>query len=175
MSLTLDDVFHNLENESWWLFYNDSETPPVVPLDIGENQIFKNKGNLHNLNIKQYIRKGEECPICFERLLYKKHSILTNCGHCFHTYCIAKYVNFNPHNMGWCPLCRQDMGSAFDKNKYINSPKLLDKLEDFWNNIDCLYPEHCDLDNITEHYLGMQKNCFYCIRYRKTGKNRYIK
>jgi hypothetical protein len=74
-----------------------------------------------------------------------------------------------------CPLCRTANYQTIDRPRY-NSNNNLDKLEDFWDNIDLLIPNSCYWGlGLSKHYLGMNKQCGFCLKYRKYGpENNYI-
>lgn len=44
----------------------------------------------------------KECPICMDDIM-ENNSVVTECGHCFHTSCLLKNV---AHNGFGCPYCR---------------------------------------------------------------------
>jgi len=178
--LTLEDIFYCHERNRD--YYEDDELE-VLSLSIGYSQIekyktdYKNKRKLKkkksildNLKTKHYIQKGEECPICYEKIIYKSHAYLTNCGHSFHIECITNYynINYSSEQLGFCPLCRQDAGDEDGiKDIYINSSSAycLDRLESFWNNIKITIPKKCSYYNY-EHNLGFNKSCVKCTKYR---------
>lgn len=176
MSAELINIFHRNENNRWWEYLQpyedlgfDIETIPIPIHDYNFDDSKYNNSNVKEyLNIKHYIKITDECSICLEPILYKKNAILTSCGHCFHRNCIIK-IKYNREYELPCPLCRHDLrlehGDIIPFRHY-NSKKILDKLEDFWNNIELLYPDIC----LNGDNLGMNKDCFYCNRYIKTGK-----
>jgi len=125
-----------------------------------------------NLSLKQYIKIGIECPICYEPIAFKAHAFLTECGHAFHHKCIQKYYDVDYNKIGDCPFCRQSIG-YYEENikfRYYFSLNCLDKLEDFWMNIDSIIPIkcfRCVKDKfIGVHNLGMKKDCEKCRLYR---------
>ena len=184
-SITLDDIYHCDERNRW--LYDDFAWD-VYPLGIGESRLNKytckytkdkkniiktRKSTIQNLNQKNYIRIGEECPICYDSIVNKKQAFLTYCGHSFHYECIQNYYHSNYNKLEWCPICRQDTCcSGRLKQQYANdSNNKMDKYENFWNEINILIPEKCYTrinDNYYEdiHNLGMDKNCIKCINYR---------
>lgn len=47
-----------------------------------------------------------DCPICMEKISGKANTLVTECGHCFHTKCMMTHV---AHNGFGCPYCRAVM------------------------------------------------------------------
>ena len=47
-----------------------------------------------------------DCPICMEKISGKVNTLVTECGHCFHTKCMMTHV---AHNGFGCPYCRAVM------------------------------------------------------------------
>jgi hypothetical protein len=143
---------------------------PVLPVSIGENDC-----RCH-INKKCYIKPGEKCPICLEKILTKKNALLTPCGHSFHKTCIFEAMEIiipmlNGDSVN-CPICRSKLGwSLEDLNiRYNAEPGSLDEIENFWWR-DGLVPRSICQTNkcVNDHYLGMNKNCENCLEYRKTG------
>ncbi len=176
------NIYSRYCNELWWNLNielagkDDDECIPIIPIDIDNcsNLLsdFKDVKNNFNkyLKIKHYIKIGDECSICYEPLIHKNNVILTDCGHSFHTHCIAKRDSFIDIDKDdyWCPLCRQDMGFyATTKDRYLCIKNKLDELENFWENLKNLHPNKCHKNN---HYLGMNNDCKLCNIYIKTGK-----
>jgi hypothetical protein len=184
-SITLDDIYHCGERNRW--IYDDFQE--VYPLTIGETQLDKyieinnkttRKSTIKNLKQKNYIRIGEECPICYDDIVNKKQAFLTECGHAFHYECIQNYYNSDYIKFGWCPMCRQDTGDCGRlKRLYCNSSNnKMDKYENFWNEINILLPDKCytwinDNHYLDIHNLGMDKNCIKCINYRTCISSKY--
>lgn len=57
--------------------------------------------------MEKYINEPEiECPICFDSINPKVNSVITECGHRFHSKCLMENVM---HNGFGCPYCRSDM------------------------------------------------------------------
>jgi len=173
---TIEDVYHPHERNRW--FYEKEEELEVCPInivdDISGHIISKEKTVNENLKIKHYIKIGEECPLCYEPIWFKRDAFLTDCGHSFHLSCIHSYDMANIYNNGnlgvWCPMCRSDMGLYGDSGRiYFNSSKGLDKLEDFWSNIQYKIPRLCLHPTEQFHIIGLKKTCFVCVDYRKTG------
>lgn len=185
---TLEDIYHPNERNRWFYAEKD-ECLVVCPLnivgDISGHEISKVKTLYltlknnwvrakfpktvkENLKIKHYIKIGEECPLCYEPIWHKKNAFLTDCGHAFHSSCIHSYEMANIYNDNgiFCPMCRCDMG-MYGENGYIyfNSENILDKLEDFWNNISYKTPNVC-----CNHIKGLNKNCKDCVNYRRCFK-----
>ena len=50
------------------------------------------------------VTDGEECSICYDIMQQDGMSVQTNCKHCFHKKCIAKWVA----NHQVCPVCRNE-------------------------------------------------------------------
>lgn len=187
-SITLDDIYYCDERmfSKYYLYV-------FMPLKIGESQLDRysrynnknkkeitRKSTIQNLNQKHYIRIGEECPICYDTIIYKKDALLTNCGHIYHHECIQNYYNCNYNKFRNCPMCRQNVGLFYNHNKkcYIsrsNYSNKIDICENFWNNINTFFPDKCytyinrnRIENI--HNEGMNKNCVKCIQYRSCKK-----
>lgn len=141
---------------------------PVYPQVIGDQSL------KCSFSRKTYIKFGEECSICLEKIIYKSNAFLSDCGHAFHKSCIFKLfdsVKNNMYNKGTnCALCRRRImiyGLDEIKNRYKYAPGTLDELENFWLSITFNVPDLCYYG--ANHYLGFDKNCEKCINYRKTG------
>jgi Ring finger domain len=147
----------------------------VLPFTIGDQE------TPCEYKVKCYIRPGDECPICFEKIINKSSAFITNCGHNFHKKCIFKFMETlwlttQYTSTARCPMCRCSLGHPDFiqryKNSYLNSSynnnNHLDKLEDFWLAIDYRLPSFCS--NGYNHYLGMKNNCFCCKAYREKGE-----
>lgn len=164
---TIEDVYNPNERNRWF-YAEEGECLEVCPLNITNDldcHISKEKTIKENLKIKHYIKFGEECPLCYEPIFYKKNAYLTDCGHSFHLSCIHSYEMANLYSLTgvFCPMCRSDMGMFTGVGEiYYNSKRGLDKLEDFWNNISYTIPTPC-----FNHILGLNNNCQDCINYRK--------
>lgn len=192
MSFTLEDVMYCHERNSRFHSKKEGRTPVVYPITIGENGIekatdyyymadgqgkngktylakkIKSKNIYTNLKKRHYIKIGEECPICYEGIFYKRDAQLTDCGHAFHYSCIQKYSYSNRGVFTDCPICREPI-CRIDKNRYSPYGKnFLDSLEDFWMNLKTNNPEMC-LSNKTGkkvHITGTQhKKCHICKTY----------
>lgn len=184
-SITVEDIFHCNERNRDKLSYLDQNKINVVsPMIIGyfciEKYIIKlqskhlilcRKSTIENIKKKSYLVPGEECSICFEAINTRYSALITDCGHCFHYKCIQKYIYSIKKNVRFdnysclCPLCRQEIGDIYGiKDIYRNSYNNLDRLENFWNNIEINYPHKCVscLKN-----LGMNKLCYNCLNYRR--------
>jgi len=180
-SLTMDDIFtdynniHNHLNIS--CNYQGSnainKTSFIYIYTSGESVLRRKimKDITENLKIKHYIKIGEECPICYDKILHRKHAFLTDCGHAFHYKCIIDYdyINTFTKNGIYCPLCREDMGYYDDmKDRYKDSSDKFDKLEDFETNIKLKFPKICyDIyelgSNNNKHFHRMNYfNCIHC-------------
>lgn len=128
-----------------------------------------------NINRKSYIKPGEECAVCFEGMFSKENSYILECGHGFHKMCIFncyKTKMLNKYTSSFsCPLCRRYAGCDLELLgiKYADAnPGSLDELENFWLKKDYMIADLCD--NKWDHFLGMNKDCKKCIRYRVTGE-----
>ena len=159
-----EDVFYLFERNK--LIYSEEPEEEIVqPLTIGETSI------QCKLNTKCYIFQGEECAICLDEIIKKKHAFLTGCGHAFHRDCLFKTFEMKwkskPFSSLKCPLCRCGLGFPDLLTRYIGDNDL-DQLENFWLTKEYCMPRHCG--NIqTSHYLGLKKNCDKCLHYRKHG------
>ena len=65
-----------------------------------------------------------ECPICYE-IIENTNSVVTECGHKFHTKCLMANV---AHNGFSCPCCRSTMAEIPEEEK--------DEEEDDWESED---------------------------------------
>lgn len=148
----------------------------VRPFTIGDQDI------PCELNIKCYIRPGDECPICYEGILTKSSAFITNCGHHYHKTCLFNYIKTKWLSSSYaskarCPMCRCSLGHPEFIQRYRSSyfsyqykdDNQLDKLEDFWLSNDFQLPEFCS--NGYKHYLGCNSECFICEYYRETGRD----
>ncbi len=179
-SFTTDDIFSD---------YNKPLTTKISADFQGTNKISKTqlldydsdfciyesynrktrKSIIENLKIKHYIKIGENCPICYDEIIYKKNAFLTDCGHSFHYDCVINYDysnSFNRHGIH-CPICRSDMGIYDDlKDKFRYSKNSFDQLQDFEMNIKNKLPKVCfNLHRLkyNNHFFRMDfYNCFYC-------------
>jgi hypothetical protein len=138
------------------------------------------------LNVKCYIKPGDECPICYDKITTKKTAFMTDCGHHFHKKCLFKYVETKWFSKEYlsesnCPMCRCNLGHPEFIQRYRASyfnafpnknDNELDKLEDFWISKEYKLPLFCC--NGYNHYLGMKNECEYCENYRKTGEIMYF-
>ena len=193
---TLEDIFYLYERNS--RYYHDCNLKnsieecndcwsndcychfkqEVKPFTIGDQD------TPCDFKVRCYIKPGDECPICFESIMMKSSAFITNCGHHFHKKCLFKYIETKWLSSSYastakCPMCRCSLGhpefiqryrSSYYSLNYDDSNEL-DKLEDFWLSKECLLPLFCS--NRYDHYLGIDKNCFICQNYIKTGKHGY--
>lgn len=141
-------------------------------------EILKNKKKtLYKfLNNKNYIKFGEECSICYEKIFSKNNCILTTCHHAFHKTCLTKNICFNylnnEYNCYNCPICRNkikdDIMYNIHKYRTVSSDYFDDdylyNLDNFWIDFENILPEKCD---DCDKYLGTNKYCGVCIEYRK--------
>lgn len=138
---------------------------PILPETIG-NQFIK-----CNFKRKVYIKPGEECSICFEKIMTKRNAYLTACGHSFHKKCLFKTYQVkrqtNPYCSLYCPLCRAKLGLDIKdlayRYRYICTNQL-DNLENFWLRNDFMCCDICP--NGKNHYIGMKKDCDTCKKYQ---------
>ena len=169
---TAEDVFPLYERKR---SFTSGEV--VQPVTIGDQSV------PCRFRVKCYIRPGEECPICLEKIMLKKDAFLTGCGHSFHRGCLFKTFqakwNENPFSVLRCPMCRCGLGfplllekyRSLDDNHY--SKNHLDELENFWLTKDFHMPYYCILvkkgrrDPV--HYLGMKPSCTNCSDYIHHG------
>jgi hypothetical protein len=144
---------------------------------VEQNEILRNKKKiLYNFfNNKNYIKFGEECSICYEKILTKNNCILTTCHHGFHKSCLTKniclnYLN-NEYNCYNCPICRDRIKDDIMNNidnyftleySEFNSDNYLYNLDNFWNDFESIIPIKC---NGCDEYLGTNKNCTECNMY----------
>ncbi len=138
---------------------------PIFPETIG-NPFFK-----CNFKRKVYIKPGEECSICFDKIMTKKNAYLTACGHSFHKTCLFTTYEIkrqtNPYCSLNCPLCRAKLGLDIKdlayRYRYIFNNQL-DNLENFWIKKDFICCDICPSKNF--HYIGMKNNCEDCKKYQ---------
>lgn len=176
---TPEDVFYLYERNSRHYNNRDNEgneysTQNVLPFTIGDQD------SPCNLNVKCYIRPGDECPICYDLIERKSTAFITPCGHNYHKKCIfdyfkSKWTSTSYTSVVRCPICRCSLGhpefiqryrSSYFSYCYSDSNEL-DKLEDFWLSYDYKLPNFCSWNY--NHYLGMDKYCQYCKTYREKG------
>jgi len=146
--------------------YCDS-TDPVLPNVIGDTEF------PCRLNVRIYIKHGEECSICLEPITSKSNAQLTSCGHPFHKTCLHKVFQIKwaskrktPCLLN-CPMCRQRViEPEFEKYDFY-SDNAFDKLENFWITKNFQTPKFCFSK---KHYIGMKASCTQCNEYRNTGK-----
>ena len=161
--MTSEEVFALFER-------NQEEINQIVqPVCIGDSSISC------RFSVKCYIRPGEECPVCLEKILLKKDSYLTDCGHAFHRQCLFQVLEnkwkeklFGILN---CPLCRCKLGFPEFSERYCfrDNPCYLDILENFWLTKDFMLPHYCTNTIKSIHYLGMNRKCRMCKDYRENG------
>ena len=184
---TVEDIFYlyernssyyhdcSLKNniEEYWT--NECCKQEVIPFTIGDQYA------VCDLNIRCYIKPGEECPICYEQINTKRSAFITNCGHRFHKKCLlkcmeTKWLSCSYASTARCPMCRCSLGDPEFLQRYRSSyfnyqykdGNELDKLEDFWLSAEYKLPNFCS--NEYKHYLGLNKNCFICKSYREKGE-----
>lgn len=138
----------------------------LYPVSIGE------QGIPCRMQVKNYVKIQEECPICYEPMIHKVHTYITRCGHAFHRKCLANIFHakwkVRPFSQVNCPLCRCSLGfpDLFQRYDHYSGTNL-DILENFWLTKDFVHPYFCILG--PPHYLGMKNDCETCLRYRQTG------
>lgn len=186
---TVEDIFYLYERNSRYYYdckFKESEEDKcdsecycyceqkVIPFTIGDQD------TPCKLNIRCYIKPGQECPICYDPIMTKQSAFITNCGHSYHKKCLFKCIESKWSTTKYisparCPICRCSLGhpdfirryrsNYFDLN--YKDDNELDKLEDFWISSDFVLPSFCS--NGYDHYLGCDKLCFMCRSYRKNG------
>jgi hypothetical protein len=186
---TLEDVFYLYERNSRF-YYNCSKpkcnecnecnecfchlNQEVKPFTIGDQD------TPCDLKVKCYIKPGEECPICYDKIMTKSSAFITNCGHNYHKICLFKYIKCKWESSNYlstarCPMCRSSLGHPDFIQRYRSSyfnyhykdDNQLDKLEDFWLSYEYKFPEFCS--NKFDHYLGFDDECYNCKDYREKG------
>ena len=146
----------------------------VKPFTIGDQDV------PCNFERRCYIKPGEECPICFDKIMTKSTAFISNCGHSFHKKCIFKCIESKWSSTSYtsharCPLCRTTLGYPEFNKRYRSTyftynnknDKGLDKLEDFWLSKDYTLPSFCS--NRYDHYLGTNNDCNICKSYIDKG------
>lgn len=179
---TLEDIFCD--------YGADSKKVPVSCSQQGSNKIAKyqildydsdfciyesfnrkiRRNIIENLQVKHYIKIGEECPICYDAIHHRNEAFLTDYGHAFHYHCVINYDYTNSFKKEgvYCPICRGDMG-LYDnlKDRYKGSENSFDNLEDFEVNQKNKLPKICfDLHRVkyNHHFYRMDYyNCYYCM------------
>lgn len=176
---TAEDVFPLYERDLlYYLKYNNNNNDNndnnqcyldaiVQPFTIGEKDV------ICDFKRKCYIKPGEECPICFDKINSKKEAYLTPCGHSFHKSClsntfISKWEQKACSNLR-CPMCRANLGCNPSLINRYNSDYSLDILENFWITKDFETPIFCSYKVKHGHFLGMNKECKNCKHYIITG------
>ncbi len=119
--------------------------------------------------IRQYIRIGEECPICYEGIFTQTNAFLTLCGHAFHRLCLMQSHQTASLELGrdlfLCPLCREDQPGIFGEPL-----RFKDKMANYEMYSEFYFANECsDLDFDT-NLVGMNSKCKSCLKYRETGK-----
>ena len=123
-----------------------------------------------NLQIKHYIKIGEECSICYEGIYTRRDAFLTDCGHSYHYSCIIKYDYANSFidDGVYCPLCRQDMGGYMDiKDRFSFIGNNLDRHDEFEFNNKFKLPKVCyDISHYSfnNHFNIMRYATCRCCR-----------
>ncbi len=214
-SVTLDDIFYVHERNR--LFYYDcnkqknidkcpskkllgkcicTQNCPVNPNVICEEYDICLKCNPHSHNIskKMYIKMGEECPICFEGIYFRKNAFLTPCGHVFHKTCLhnshisnlISKIKICEESLA-CPICRFNIPTEHFYNpiKYFIYKKRIEEidttnnaeiikninfvitLDNLLENLEYNYPALCIFSNNKRHFLGMNKNCAVCLKFHE--------
>jgi hypothetical protein len=97
-----------------------------------------------------------ECPICMETIEINKNSVVTECGHHFHTNCLMKSISYNGFG---CPYCRTVLADEVD-NDMSDDDVSVDESDSsyelarndmmrgfrfFWNNINGITHSRADL------------------------------
>jgi hypothetical protein len=142
----------------------------IEPLTIGDPSI------PCRFSVKTYIRPGEECAICLDKIQLKKDAYLTGCGHAFHRSCLFKTLESKWREKLFrvlaCPLCRCKLGIPEFLERYAiqdQDPNHLDIIENFWLTKDFLLPHFCSYTKKKIHYLGMSRCCKQCKEYQEKG------
>lgn len=127
---------------------------------------------------RHIVTYDQTCPICYDKMLTKSTTFITDCGHCFHKKCLFNYlVHFWRENTyvlaPKCPMCRLSLGCPnFIEKCSEEKCNGLDKLEDFWTTYEYKMPIFCSFNY--DHYLGMKLNCKICQAFRENGDYIYI-
>jgi hypothetical protein len=190
---TLEDCFTPYDRTRWAHYPDEDEPMPgmIYPSNIGNQMITKVQHefvrNRHgrmmrkevprtaaeNLRVKQYIRWGEECPICMDPITTKKNAYLTECGHAYHKTCMSHMMHHDYHTdnlnetrrCGLCAVCRQcidsdctdfwDYTGSYMWDKTGNG---LDLLHHFEENAHVTNLELCDIGTDI-HYRWLKQGC----------------
>lgn len=107
--------------------YFEQQKAPIVNNKLNKKYIdILNKSNkvILNKSRPQNLCNVNECAICIEVITNKeynsKHSVVPDCGHCFHKTCLNKWVSqqSSTGNVPNCPVCRGDIVRKSDMKEY---------------------------------------------------------
>lgn len=129
---TVEDTLNHENRDRFWSHWDEDEPylPDVTPISMW-NPEFPPK--------KEYIRFGEECPICYEPIFSKHNATKTECGHVFHASCLTNFFcKCHDCTTYKCPMCRSEIKESITESKsvFYNSKNAFDELEDFWRLYD---------------------------------------
>ena len=158
-------------NEECYCCYKQT----VFPYTIGDQTL------PCSMKVRCYIRPGDECPVCLEKIYTQKTAYITGCGHAFHKSCLfnimkTKWMSTSYAKTVRCPMCRKSLGRPDMAQRYCSNylssnnhrdSNGLDKLEDYWLSNDLQMPYFCS--DGYDHFLGLGKNCYICDEYREKG------
>ena len=74
------------------------------------------------------ICEDDQCNICYEPL-YKNELVVTNCNHCFHEACLAKWKQTPSGNT--CPMCRTRTNALRQGKRIKLQLQIAGKMETF--------------------------------------------
>jgi hypothetical protein len=185
MSVTLEDIFYRYDNYGYDSDDEDNlytwvgRNLYVEPTRIGNHCDVKLMKNIHKakkrgimLNRKNdYMKIGETCAICLEPIFFKRTGYLTDCGHPFHKACIANYhATPNKIDEESCPICRQSTYGHIYFRKYSDHSNTLDRTENITYCSEFLSPLRCYRMDAGAHFVGMNKHCDDCQKWRIHGE-----
>jgi len=105
-----------------YIDYFEQKKAPIVNNKLNKTYIeMLNKSNkkMNESNTTDF------CAICMEDITSKeynsKHSVVPDCGHCFHKTCLNQWVSqqSSTGNIPNCPTCRGDIVRQSDMKPYI--------------------------------------------------------
>jgi hypothetical protein len=82
-----------------------------------------------------------DCPICLRVVNRVVNRLTTNCGHCFHTSCLAKNIVSDGFS---CPCCRNDVSGKPIQQEELAEPIIVKKIK-FENRPFLIDKVNCDV------------------------------
>ena len=131
----------------------------------------------YSRNNKYYLKYGEECTICLDKIITKTTAYITECGHKYHKKCVLDYMKIEWMSKNYtglisCPMCRKSVSDDHLNDNYYSSDAL--RILDYVS-LDIIpqykLPQFCS--NRYDHYLGLNKKCKCCEYFREKGEYIY--